>query len=193
MLGTKTRTIPIRKIDVLETSLGDRAGEPIWVFGFAPAPRQNYCAGPSQPAGRNPYVRSLLEIKPVVRSFRCPLAATCRRQQYSNSSRYPRTCSAPKSVRFQYIKSASWRPCLGDRVGQPIGAFGFAPAPSPKSMRWTTPASRQQYSDTSRIPGTCSAPKSVRFQYVKSMSWRPFGAIVWGNRFGHSGLHQHRA
>ena len=50
MLGIKARTIPIRKIDVLETSLGDRAGEPIWVFGFAPAPRQNYCAGPSQPA-----------------------------------------------------------------------------------------------------------------------------------------------
>ena len=37
-----------------------------------------------------------------------------------------------------------------------------------------------------RIPGTCPAPKSVRFQYVRSTFWRPFGAIVWGNRFGHS-------
>ena len=40
-------------------------------------------------------------------------------------------------------------------------------------------ASRQQYSNSSRIPGTCSAPKNVRFQYVESMSWRPFCSTMW--------------
>ena len=39
-----------------------------------------------------------------------------------------------------------------------------------------------------RISGACPAPKSVRFQYVRSTFWTPFWAIVWGNRFGHSGF-----
>ena len=49
-------------------------------------------------------------------------------------------------------------------------------------------AAMVQYYDRGRISGTCPAPTSVRFQYVRSTFWTPFWATVCGNRFGHSGF-----
>ena len=65
-------------------------------------------AGPSQPAsqpaGRSPYLRPLIDMKPVVRPYRSPSAPTYSRQQYSNSGNMTETCSASKSIRFPIRK-----------------------------------------------------------------------------------------